>query len=99
MDNFTYCYLSPFVVGLLAFAIVIGAAAAICAIIYKVYNWVIYDIPPLGRLRTTIDRIVVLWGKWAAPFFVGAFCIFIVVAMAFGAWSIGIEILKRYACK
>ena len=99
MDNFTYCYLSPFVVGLLTFAVVIGAFAAICAIISKVYNWVIYDVSPVGRLRKTIDRIVALSGKWLAPILVGAFCIFVVVIVAFGAWNVGIEILKRSACK
>lgn len=99
MTNFTYCYLSPFLVGLLTFAIWILAAVLICHIISKVYNWVIYDVSPVGRLRKTIDRIVALSGKWLAPILVGAFCIFVVVIVAFGAWNVGIEILKRFACK
>jgi len=99
MTNFAYCYLSPFVVGLLAFAVVIGAFAAICAIISKVYNWVIYDVSPVSRLRKTIDRVIEWLSKWFWPVFVGASCIFIVVIVAFGAWDVGIKILKRFACK
>lgn len=99
MTNFLYCYLSPFAVGLLTFAIVILAFAVVCAIISKTYNWVIYGISPVSLLRKNIDRVVAFSNKWVAPILVGAFCIFVVVLLAFGAWSTGIEILKRFACR
>ena len=98
-DYFVYCYLSPFAVGLLGFLVVIGACGAICTIISKTYNWVIYDISPVGRLRNSIDYLVAFSDKWVAPILVGAFCIFIVVILAIGAWSTGIQILKRFACR
>jgi len=96
MTNFTYCYLSPFVIGLLASAVALSAFAAVCAIISKVYNWVIYDISPVGRLK---KRVVAWSGKWLTPILVGLFCIFIVVNVAVGVWGLGIEILKRFACR
>ena len=99
MTDFVYCYLSPFAVGLLGFLVAIGALYAICTIISKTYNWVIYDIPPAGRLRNSIDWLVAFSDKWVIPALVGGFCIFIVILLAFGAWGLGIEILKRFACK
>jgi hypothetical protein len=99
IDNFVYCYLSPFVVGLLGFLVAIGALVAICTIISKTYNWVIYDIAPVGRLRKSIDWVVEFSTKWVIPVLVGGFCIFIVLLLAFGAWSLGLDILKRFACK
>ena len=99
MTGFMYCYLSPFVVGLLAFLVAIGALVAICTIISKTYDWVVYDLSPVGRLRNSIDWLVAFWDKRVIPVLVGGFCIFIVVLLAIGAWSIGIEILKRFACR
>ena len=99
MTDFVYCYLSPFAVGLLAFAVVILAALAIYFIISKIYNWVIYGIDPTSLLRKNIDRVVAFSDKWVGPALVGAVLIFIVILLAFGAWDIGIQILKRFACK
>lgn len=99
MTDFTYCYLSPFLVGLLGFFVAIGALVAICSIIGRIYNWVIYDISPVGRLRSSIDWLIAFSNKWVFPVLVGAFCIFVVIVVAVGAWDIGIDILKRFACK
>lgn len=85
--------------GLLAVCIVIGAVIAICFVISKIYNWVIYDISPIGRLRKTVDWFVEWWNKWVIPVLVGAFCIFVVCLLAFGAWSLGLDLLKRFACR
>lgn len=98
MTDFVYCYLSPFAVGVLGFLVAIGAIIAICAIISKIYNWVIYDISPVGRLRNSIDWLVAFSDKWVKPILAGAFCVFVVVLLAIGAWSIGLDILKRAAC-
>ena len=99
MTNFTYCYLSPFMVGLLAFALVVIAFLAVCFVISKTYNWVIYGVSPASLLRKNIDRVVAFSNKWVIPVLVGGFCIFIVLLLAFGAWDIGITILKRFACR
>lgn len=98
-DYFVYCYLSPFAVGLLGFLVVIGAFGAICAIISKTYNWVIYGVSPGSLLRKNVDRLVAFSNKRVVPVLVGAFCVFVVVVVAVGAWSVGIDILKRFACK
>lgn len=98
-DYFTYCYLSPFVVGLLGFGLIILVAAAVCMIISKVYNWIIYDVSPVGRFRKSIDRLFKWFDKWVLPVLAGGFCIFVVFLLAHGAWSIGLEILKRAACR
>ncbi len=99
MTDFTYCYLSPFLVGLLALALVIIALLLVCFVISKTYNWVIYGVSPSSLLRKNVDRLVAFSEKWVAPVLVGAFCIFVVVLLAIGAWSIGLDILKRFACK
>jgi len=99
MSDFVYCYLSPFVVGLLAFAIAIVAFILVCYVISKTYNWVIYGVSPTSRLRKNIDRLVAFSNKRIIPVLVGGFCIFIVLLLAFGAWDLGLEILKRFACK
>lgn len=99
MTDFIYCYLSPFVVGLLGYLVAIGALVAVCAVISKTYDWVIYGTSPASVLRKNIDRAVAFSNKWVIPVLVGGLCIFIVLLLAFGAWQIGIEILKRFACK
>jgi len=99
MTDFTYCYLSPFLVGLLAFALAIIALISVCFVISKTYNWVICGVSPSSLLRKNVDRLVAFSNKWVAPVLVGAFCIFVVILLAFGAWDIGINILKRFACK
>ena len=98
-DYFVYCYLSPFAVGLLGFAVAICALWAVCIIISKTYDWVVHDVSPASLLRKNIDRGVAFSNKWVIPILVGGFCIFVVIVVAFGAWDIGIKILKRFACK
>ena len=85
--------------GLLSFALAVVALISGFAVFSKTYDWVIHGVSPGSLLRKNLDRLVSFSNKVVAPVLIGAFCIFVVIVVAVGAWDIGIDILKRFACQ
>ena len=99
MDNFVYCYLSPFLLGLLAvvaiFAGFILALAIICWVGAVIHKWFTYDLPTYGATKKIMGEL----GKWTTRIFFTLVVVMLAAIFAFGMWDMGIEILKRFACK
>lgn len=99
MDNFVYCYLSPFVVGLLlAAAIIAGIVGATVGILFvgeKIKE--LYDrrIPYYGVTRTITRGI----GKWTGRIIVTALIGLFTFGFSWLFWQAGLDFLKRFACK
>lgn len=99
MDNFVYCYLSPFMLGLLwVIAIVVGlicAIAAICFVGAKIKERYDRNIPYYSMTNKIVGGI----GKWTNRILMTFVVVFFITIISSGIWGLGIEILKRFACK
>ena len=95
MDNFLYCYLSPFVLGVL---IVVSACTGVVGAAYvfdKIKNWYKYGIPHNNTAKEIANRV----GGWLINITLIITLIGVAIIFGVGMWAIGIEILKRFACK
>ena len=103
MDNFLYCYLSPFLVGLVAVVAVIlgGLALIILAFIigeavgdrYSAYMW------DHDKLRGGIKSATEPIGK-AVKIIIGSLiAAMFILLFSFLFWEVGIDILKRIVCR
>lgn len=99
MDNFVYCYLSPFMLGLLwVIAVVVGlicAIAAICFVGGKIKERYDRNIPYYSITNKIVGGI----GKWTNRITTTLGIVFFVTLISFGIWDLGLAILKRVACR
>ena len=99
MDNFVYCYLSPFVVGLLLVVAVIvgilGAAAGIIFVGEKIKELYNRSIPYYSVTKKIVRGI----GKWTERIIVTLLIAIFTIGVSWIFWQAGLDILKRFACK
>ena len=99
MDNFLYCYLSPFLVGLLALMAIVLAIIGVIALIYflgsaadEKYSDFVWGHATVKRISDGIGRV-----------FQKAIVLTLVISFgtlfAFLFWSVGLDILKRVVCR
>lgn len=99
MNDFLYCYLSPFLVGLLTVvAVIFGALMVgwllilIGTFISEKYN---HNIPYYSKVNTAVRGI----GTWAYRIVMTLVGIVFASLVGMLFWQVGIDILKRFACK
>ena len=99
MDNFIYCYLSPFLVGLLTVvAIVVGIIAIIALLYYagkgleKGYDYTLKGYPTVKRTLSSVS-------DWITNGLLVVFIIMFGATIAHLFWTMGIDIHKRIFCK
>ena len=99
MDNFLYCYLSPFLVGLLAAAAVVLGIIGVLALIYFLgkavgdkYDDFVWGHATVKRVTDGAGRIVqIVLGLLLVGSF-GSLFIWLF-------WNFGLDILKRLVCR
>lgn len=98
MENFTYCYLSPFIVGLLVFiAIIVGIVGA-CFVVAWLHEKAKYDWLYGKSLPKAAQQVVDTTGKIAGAILWIIVAIAMAVILGFSAWQCGLAILKRVMC-
>lgn len=95
MTDFVYCYLSPFVVGLLAIVAIICAALFFAYLVWKVYDR--YENKGFRNIK--VAKTVTAIGKWGGRIFYTLVIAMFAVIFGVGMWDLGLKILKRVACK
>ncbi len=95
MTDFLYCYISPFMVGLLAAACVVAAALFLVYILVQISEWYGDKGISLPKLRKTVT----FTEKWVKRIFWTAIAVVATLALGVGLWDIGLKILKRVACR
>lgn len=95
IGDFLYCYLTPFMVGLLAAACVVAAGVFLVIILIKIDEWYADKGIRLPKLRKT----VAFTEKWVKRIFYTAIAIVTAIVLGMGLWDVGLRILKRVACK
>ena len=99
MDNFLYCYLSPFLVGVLAFAAIVLGVIGVLALIYFLggavgdkYSDIVWGHATVKRVTDGVGRIVQIV---IGVLLVGSFGTLFIWLF----WLMGLDILKRLVCK
>ena len=95
MSNFVYCYLSPFLVGLLALAAAIAGVGVVCFIYVQIEGWYRYAVSPVHKAKKVLGKVA----HWTGQVLASLVLLFFAALLGFGAWAIGIDILKRFVCK
>jgi len=103
MENFLYCYLSPALVGLVSLiAIFVGGLAGALALIWlseRIGDWFRYSIPVYTKAGKTAHKVVKGISRTFQFIVLTIVGICVAVTITYGAWVLGIDILKRFVCK
>ena len=96
MEDFLYCYLSPTLVGLLAgIAIILGIVGGILFL-----GWISTIIG--DRVSISISdkayKVIETTGTVALNIFAVILAIILGSMLIYGAWSLGLDLLKRVVC-
>lgn len=99
MDNFLYCYLSPFMVGMVTVISVFVAAIFVVFLLImfgqKIYEIFDHKVP----YYSTASKLVRGTGTWIYRILMGIIVLVFVAMFGNIFWETGIEILKRFVCR
>ena len=102
MDNFLYCYLSPFLVGLLTIAA--GIVGFVIVVVFIFWGWdkisykIKYNDRGFRRHSAAGDAARKI-GNGFLNILMIVCVVMLGIIISFGAWQLGLDILKRIMCK
>ena len=94
MDGFGYCYLTPTLVGLVLFIAVIFAVVAVVWGLGWLYEYHLSNITVSKKAYEIINTT----STWALNIFGILLLLLLAAILLFGAWDVGIWLLKRVTC-